>query len=668
MKKSIIRKPISILLSLLLALSVFGVLTVSVGATNYYGVETAATSLRTGDLFEMGMYPQTKVTDEELLSSLSQIECDMISYGYLKNADASTGTAETVDMQYADIVLDGELYRKVTINEKRPHSTRSSVYNDSYNTQADNGYFVNRTYYFKWEPIIWQVLAKESDGVAVMSYRLLDAQTFNDYFGAVTWETSSLRRWLNNDFLRFAFSETERDSIVAVEKEADNNPDSGVSGGNATTDTLWILSLKEVVRQDYGFVYTNYPDNTKVAAGTDYAKSQGLFVADNGNSNWWQRTPGGAATLVCLVEPDGATRNPYAEACETSNGVRPAFKLDLNAVVGVSDPDACSRIGHTAGEAVTENRVEATCTTEGGYQTAIYCAVCGLELERQYDTIPALGHTAGDPVTENRVEATCTEDGGYMLATYCTVCGEELDRQFELIRAPGHTPGEPVIENEVEKTCTTDGGYDEVLYCTVCGEELIREHIPDYAIGHIPSDTVVYENRVEATCTAEGGYDEVVYCTVCGEELNRTHETILASGHIEGASAIENFVEPTCTGGGSYAVVVRCTVCGEVLSRTEKTLAATGHTPGKPVVEDITDPTTEREGSYVIVTYCVECGAELGRETVTVPKLPSPEEPVNGGEPCPWCGKTVHNTVWEDFVHSVFTFLKMMLERLQFLK
>ena len=63
MKKSIIRKPISILLSLLLALSVFGVLTVSVGATNYYGVETAATSLRTGDLFEMDMYPQTKVTD-----------------------------------------------------------------------------------------------------------------------------------------------------------------------------------------------------------------------------------------------------------------------------------------------------------------------------------------------------------------------------------------------------------------------------------------------------------------------------------------------------------------------------------------------------------------------------------------------------------------------------
>ncbi len=573
--KTTLKKPISVLLSLLMALSVFGMLAVSVDATNYCGVETASSSLRTGDLFEMGMYPQSKVTDEAAIAALSQIECEMTSFGYLKNADGETGTAETVDMQYADIVYEGELYRKVELNEKRPHSTKNVSGNNSYNTQADNGYFVGRTYYFKWEPIVWQVLANENDGVIVMSYRLLDAQTFNEYYGDVTWETSSLREWLNGGFLQLAFSEAERDRSVTVGKEHDHNPALGTSGANDTTHTIWILSLKEVVRQNYGFQYTNGEDASKVSKGTDYAKSQGLWVADNGNSDWWQRTPGGASTLVCIVTSDGATRNIYDEACVTSNGVRPAFKLDLNAIVGISDRDVCSRIGHTPGELVTENKVDGTCTEVGSYDAVIYCTVCGLELERRHDTIPA----------------------------------------------PGHTAGEPVIEN-----------------------------------------------KVDATCTADGSYDEVIRCTVCGDELNRRHETIHASGHIEGASQIEDFVEPTCTGNGGYAVVVRCTVCGEALSRTDKTLAATGHTPSKPVVESITDPTTEREGSYVIVTYCVECGAELSRETVIVPKLPTPEEPGNDGDACPWCGKTVHHTVWEDFVHSVFTFLKMMLERLQFLK
>ena len=615
MKKSF-KKTISVLLSLLMALSVFGALTVSVGATNYYGVETAASSLRTGDLFEMGMYPQTKVADASLLSSLSQIDCEMKSYGYLKNADGETGSAGTVDMQYADIAFDGELYRKVTINEKRPHSTKNVSGNNSYTTQADNGYFVGRTYYFKWEPIIWRVLAQESDGVAVMSYRLLDAQTFNDYFGAVTWETSSLREWLNGDFLRLAFSDAEREDIVTVVKEHDDNPDLGTSGGNDTTDTLWILSLKEVVRQDYGFRYTNDADASKVAKGTDYAMSQGLWAADNGNSEWWQRTAGGASTLVCIVDSDGATRNIYDEACVTSNGVRPAFKLDLNAIVGVSDSDVC-RFGHTPGYPVEENVLDATCTVPGSYDAVTYCTVCGDELIRDHETIPAPGHTAGEPVTENRVEATCTEDGGRDIVIYCTVCGDELIRDHETIPASGHTEGYPVAENVVEATCTSDGSYEVVTYCTVCGDE-----------------------------------------------LHRVKKTEAAPGHVEGKAKFEDFVEPTCTQDGSYSVVVRCTVCGEELSRTAKTLAARGHMPGKPVAESVKPATSDHEGSYILVTYCEECGEELDRETVVTPKLESDE--TSGAKPCPWCGKTVHHTVWEDFVHSVFTFLKVMLERLKF--
>lgn len=64
------------------------------------------------------------------------------------------------------------------------------------------------------EPIEWNVL-ESSGGYAGSSIQVLlitkyciDVRPYGD--GAVTWETSSLRQWLNNDFLNTAFTEDER--------------------------------------------------------------------------------------------------------------------------------------------------------------------------------------------------------------------------------------------------------------------------------------------------------------------------------------------------------------------------------------------------------------------------------------------------------------------------
>ncbi|MBR4192835.1 MAG: starch-binding protein, partial [Oscillospiraceae bacterium] len=46
-------------------------------------------------------------------------------------------------------------------------------------------------------------------------------------------------------------------------------------------------------------------------------------------------------------------------------------------------------LGHLAGEAVEENRVEPTATTEGGYDTVVYCQRCGIELSREHTVLPA---------------------------------------------------------------------------------------------------------------------------------------------------------------------------------------------------------------------------------------------------------------------------------------
>ena len=297
-----------------------------------------ASTLTTGDTFEMGMYPQTEVTDSDTIYALEQIWCPMTNYGYIKNS------TETVDMSYADIAYNGEVYRKVRINEYRPFATNQSSSN---NNQETNGYSTGmsgwgETYYFKWEPITWQVLAKESDGVYVMSKSLLDAQAYNNNYEDTTWETSSLRSWLNDGFYNAAFSAAEQANIVSITHSNEGSPSNGsVSGGNDTTDRLWVLSYSDAINSDYGFNPDDQMrDEARRAQGTDYAKSQGILVSSStGNSNWWLRCPGLNTHCASGVFSHGAAElNDGVYTIE--NGIRPAFKLDLNATVGTSDPKA----------------------------------------------------------------------------------------------------------------------------------------------------------------------------------------------------------------------------------------------------------------------------------------------------------------------------------------
>ena len=133
-------------------------------------------------------------------------------------------------------------------------------------------------------PIEWTVLDKQDNKILVISKYGLDYQEYNTEDEIVTWDTCSLRSWLNNDFLTSAFSNEEQSIIINSTVTADKNPKNNTNPGKDTTDKIFLLSIIEAEK------YFSL-EKDRICVPTAYAVEEGA-ITFNGSCLWWLRTPG----------------------------------------------------------------------------------------------------------------------------------------------------------------------------------------------------------------------------------------------------------------------------------------------------------------------------------------------------------------------------------------
>jgi len=290
------------------------IIMISVVSVNLFVLPSSAVYYKPGSVITFGSYPQTKVTDPVVINALeTRASCTDNAVNFM-----------------------GARYKRVYFTEYTPYNSRVEPSAEN-SCQDENGYFVNTAYWFKFEPVKWRVLSNSFDGLFIMSVKLLDAKPYNSKYDKVTWETSSMRSWLNNDFCKTAFTRFDMCRIQKSTVVNDDNPFYGTEGGNDTKDRVFLLSFKEVMNADYGFSSGSATaDITRSAEGTDFAKCAGLNVfGTNGIfancSNWWLRSPGRDSTRAgCInylaIDMIGAFY--YGTDVDYNNvGVRPTLKL-----------------------------------------------------------------------------------------------------------------------------------------------------------------------------------------------------------------------------------------------------------------------------------------------------------------------------------------------------
>ena len=197
-------------------------------------------------------------------------------------------------------------------------------------------------------PIKWRVL-EEKDGVLLLiSDKILDESVF--YKGVVkqkedgkyytdyscTWETSDVRSFLNDTFMKNSFTEEEQGHILVTDVVTPDHPVYGYDGGNDTRDKVFLLSSEEIVK--YGFNEdSSYNDQLRQAKGTPFVMRKHKNFHNNFFC-WWLRSPSSNEDSKSIVWHNGGLSGH--DLILAKYGIRPVIRVESKYVKDFDKVDA----------------------------------------------------------------------------------------------------------------------------------------------------------------------------------------------------------------------------------------------------------------------------------------------------------------------------------------
>ena len=194
---------------------------------------------------------------------------------------------------------------------------------------------------------IWRILDIQDDMAfllmeyAVMSMipGIIKTAPYHDDHGPVTWETCSLRKYLNGKFLK-KFTMEQQERIVEMKVYTPDNLWYGTPGGNDTYDKIFLPCIEDM--ENYFGGGNSYRERDR--KGWDhinrkfYTDRNGGYFSDSHDSArvaqskggglvwWWLRSPGVDDRHVAVIQTGDVFVHGFY-ASDKEGGIRPALWL-----------------------------------------------------------------------------------------------------------------------------------------------------------------------------------------------------------------------------------------------------------------------------------------------------------------------------------------------------
>ena len=539
--------------------------------------------------------------------------------------------------------------------------------------QADNIYFGT---YFQSngstkEPVKWRVLSNGNQQLFLLSDQNLEVFQYHTEQENVTWETSTIRSWLNgygassntggsngtdytgDNFLNAAFSAGEQRAIATTTVVNDENRDYGTDGGNDTNDRIFLLSLTETYNRTY------FPRGTNLrSTNTAYVAGGGKLGRGMNGANepdrYWLRSPGFEHWQAAFMEDDGSQVADGNPVNDRATAVRPAFNLDLDDVLFTSAAEGGKSAsgmdnGLTAVQNYSGNEWKLTLLDSSRGFDIADVAWSGNTLTFSYsrartgsnEYISAIIEENGAITYYGRILQLTSESGTASLSlpsgvtlsdtTKLHVFNEQVNGDKRTDYASGLS-GVPAPEKPAITTTTLSGGkvgeaYSQTLAAT--GAAPITWSIES---GSLPAGLTLSGNTISGTPTTAGTFTFTVKAGNSVGNDTRELSIVVQAAPVEPDPGQPPVITTTTLSGGKV---------GEAYSQT---LAATGAAPITWSIESGSLPagltlsgntisgTPTTAGTF---TFTVKAGNSVGNDTreLSIVVQAAPVEPDPGQPP-----------------------------------
>jgi len=130
------------------------------------------------------------------------------------------------------------------------------------------------------------------------------------------------------------FTKEQQNRIIKTQIANRDNQRYGTKGGNTTNDSVFLLSLEEMIKYfvDSGQLRNKNPKSQHFI--DDQYNSARITKGTNGEARWWWlRSPGDRSSAVADVRSGGGAYVDDIRANNDYSGVRPALWLNLKQAI-----------------------------------------------------------------------------------------------------------------------------------------------------------------------------------------------------------------------------------------------------------------------------------------------------------------------------------------------